>query len=70
MISGMAIERMFQAPQASIVKFPVTLNRLTTTTRGDNQLCLVLEPARGIDLVQLIKLLAPKLRFDPNPDVF
>lgn len=30
----------------------------------------MLEQARGIDLVQIIKLLAPKLKFDPNPSVF
>lgn len=50
--------------------FPLTLNRLVTTTKDDENLCLVMEVAKGIDLVQLIKLLAPKLKYDPNPDVF
>jgi serine/threonine protein kinase len=50
--------------------FPLTLNRLVTTTKDDDSLCLVLEHANGIDLVQLIKLLAPKFKFDSNPSVF
>ena len=41
-----------------------------TTTKDEDNLCLVMEVASGIDLVQVIKLLAPKLKFDPNPDVF
>ena len=32
------------------------LNRLITTTKSDKQLCLVLELAQGIDLVQLLRI--------------
>ena len=31
------------------------LNRLITTTKNEHHLCLVLELAQGIDLVQLLK---------------
>jgi len=30
----------------------------------------VFEKAKGIDLVQFLKLVSPKLKFDPSPNVF
>jgi hypothetical protein len=50
--------------------FPKMLNRLVTTTKDDKIVCLVLERARGIDLVQFNKLLAPKLRWEPDKNVY
>ena len=50
--------------------FPRQLNRLATTTKSGEQICLVLERAPGIDLVTFNKLLQPKLKWEPDQNVF
>ena len=51
-------------------KFSRVLNRIATTTKDENKLCLVLQLAKGIDLVYFLKLLGPKLKYDTDPNVF
>ena len=57
-------------PEEAAFKWPVSLNRLVTTTKDDNSLCLVLEQAQGIDLITFIKLLDPKLKWESNSMVY
>ena len=52
------------------VVFPIQLNRLVTTTKNENSICLILEKAPGIDLVTFNKLLQPKLKWEPDQNVF
>ena len=73
MISGIQQQGPFAeklSAQQAAVSFPVSLNRLVTTTKDENCLCLVLEQAQGIDLFTFIKLLDPKLKFDSNSSVY
>ena len=46
------------------------MNRLVTTTKDDTKVCLVMELAKGLDLVNFNKLMAPKLKWDPDPNVY
>lgn len=48
MISGQPTDKHAPTPHGT---FPLTLNRLITTTKDQEHLCLVVEEARGIDLV-------------------
>lgn len=54
----------------SLGDFPASLNRLLTTTKDAESICLVLERAPGIDLVEFNKLVQPRLKWDPDPSVF
>lgn len=53
-----------------MVSFPNTLNKLVTTTKDDNSLCLVLARAKRIDLVTYMKLLDPKLKYEGSNHVY
>ena len=53
-----------------MVNFPQSLNRLVTTTKDENSLCLVLARAKRIDLVTYMKLLDPKLKYDGSNHVY
>jgi len=71
LISGIAQSGPFaQQPAGSPSSFPQSLNRLVTTTKDDNSLCLVLQRARQIDFVTFMKLLDPKLKYDSSSHVY
>jgi serine/threonine protein kinase len=61
-ISGIQVQSMFSSAEKEDTPKPTksfhkSLNRLITTTKDQNSICLVLERAPGIDLVEFIKLL-------------
>ena len=70
LISGIQVKDLFNQKTHEIIDFPTVLNRLVTTTKDDTVVCLVMELARGLDLVQFNRLLAPKLKWDPDPNVY
>lgn len=60
LISGIQVQDlMFSGQKLNTPKleFPTCLNRLITTTKDSESICLILERAQGIDLVEFIKLL-------------
>lgn len=72
MVSGIQVQDKILGgmSQISLKGFPRCLNRLVTTTKDDDSICLVLERAQGIDLVEFIKLLQPRLKWDADTNVF
>jgi len=72
LISGISVQDIFsQQPALSKTKeFPRCLNRLVQTTKSDEQICLVLERAAGIDLVTFNRLVQPKLKWEADLNVF
>ena len=71
LIAGIPQSGPFADPAAAQQhNFPLSLNRLATTTKDANSLCLVLTRAKQIDLVTFMKLLDPKLKYDESNSVF
>ena len=71
LIAGIPQQGPFADPQpATTIQFPISLNRLVTTTKDASNLCLVLARAKKIDLVTFMKLLDPKLKYDASSHVF
>jgi serine/threonine protein kinase len=73
LVSGIEVDSIFDSlkpKEAQKTKFPRCLNKLATTTKDEDWLYLVLERAKGIDLVEFIKLLQPRLKWDADSDVF
>ena len=69
-IAGIPQSGPFASTQQQIISFPNTLNKLVTTTKDENSLCLVLARAKRIDLVTYMKLLDPKLKYEGSNHVY
>lgn len=70
LVSNISAESLFSKSAAPSKQFPRCLNRLVTTTKDEDHICLILEMAEGIDLVQVLKLLQPRLKWEPDSNVF
>lgn len=73
LIAGIPQSGPFAEPSSTAAQtysFPQSLNRLATTTKDANSLCLVLNRAKQIDFVTYMKLLDPKLKYDGSSHVF
>ena len=70
LIAGIQQSGPFAQQPASTVSFPRSLNRLVTTTKDDQSLCLVLQRAHKLDFVTFMKLLDPKLKYDASNHVY